>query len=227
MRVFKTMLLSFLLSGASHANASLISVSSHFFQDKFANGGYVSGFFRGTDLNGDGRILSASPFLSAFTGVDISNELDYAEITFTDTGTSLGSQTLIYDKTVADVFSTQNFFFGFAYNIGSGSIGDEDDEGFSFSPFAPSTNYLLGALFLSLFIDSLIGVDVSDFGSCNGTSLCAAVLELAPDSSNPAGIRTVSQNLSSARVSVSEPSALGMMIILFGWLALRKCKQVA
>ncbi len=227
MRPIKILLFTCLLGSALHANASLISVATYFSQDSFSNGGSVTGFFRGTDLNGDGILLSSSPFISAFTGVALSNELEYAEITFSGTGTSLGSQTLIYDKSVADVFAPQNFFFGFSFNIGSGTIGDEDNEGFSFSPFAPSTNYLLGAVFKSLFIDSLNNVDVGQFGSCDGILFCGAILELVPDANSPSGIATYSQSLSAARVSVDEPSAMGVMLMLFGIVALRKCRALS
>lgn len=227
MRLIKIVLFTCLFGAAMQANASLVSVTTYFSQDSFSNGGSVTGYFRGTDLNGDGRLLSSSPFISAFTGVALSNELEYAEITFSGTGTSLGSQTLIYDKSVADVFAPQNFFFGFSFNIGSGTIGDEDNEGFSFSPFAPSTNYLLGAVFRSLFIDSINNVDASQFGSCDGIRFCGAILELVPDANSPSGIATFSQSLSVAIVSVSEPSVMGLMLMLFGFFALRKCREFA
>jgi hypothetical protein len=196
-----------------HSQSAIVSVEEHFFQGGFAGGGFVSGFFRGTDEDGDGRIYSASNFFGRF-GLPKSNEVDYAELTFSNLGTSLGSQTFVYDKNIADVDDPANMFFAFAYNIGSGTIGDEANEGISFSPFAPSTNYLLGEAFLPLFIDSLAEEDRSSFGSCDGINNCGAVLELVIDG----GLKTVSQNLSASLVNVSAPASLGIISIALLWL---------
>lgn len=226
MKTFKYIIVLALITGAFNSHGSLITVESSFSQGGFAGGGSISGFFRGTDLNGDGQLSSVSPFVSMLTGAAQSNELEYLELVFTGLGTSLGAQTLIYDKSVADVTAFPNFFFGFAYNIGSSSIGDEDNEGISFSPFAPSTNYVLGALFSNLFITSISGVDPTMFGSCNGINYCAAVLELFPDSNAPDGIVTVSQNLTSARVSVPEPSTIALMFLFLVALTKRHWKTL-
>ncbi|MEM1144343.1 MAG: hypothetical protein AAGI88_17310 [Pseudomonadota bacterium] len=216
-----------LIGLASGASASMVSVESYFFQDGFVGGGSISGFFRGTDIDGDGQIYTAAIPISIFTGLPVGNELDYAEITFDGFGTTLGEQTLTYDKSVLSVldladptnpFSNPFSFFAFAFNIGGSSIGDEENEGFSFSPFAPSTNYLLGNLFEDVFLTSIAGVDSSSFGSCDGIRSCAAVLELVPDSSAPDGIRTVSQNLSSSTVSVRRVPEPGTFALLFASL---------
>lgn len=210
------------------AQSALESVETYFSQDGFDGGGSISGFFKGTDLDGNGQIYAASPFISSILGLPIGNELDYAEVTFNNLDTSLGAQTIIYDKSTADIFDVSNFFFGFAYNIGSGTIGDESNEGISFSPFAPSTNYLLGEAFLGLFIESIAMEDRDNFGTCNGINFCGAVLELAPDSDSESGITTVSQNLSAAIVSVSAPTTLIYLcifsiLILFNRFSRKNC----
>lgn len=207
-----------LLLVVSQTQAMSVTVESRFYQGGFDGGGSISGFFRGTDLDGDGQIYAASPFLSSILSVPFGNELDYAELTFTNMGTTLGAQTLVYDKSVADVSDMSNFFFGFAYNIGGGVFGDESNEGMSFSPFAPSTNYLLGEAFLGLFIDSIDPADQASFGACNGINACAAVLELVPDATSTSGIRTFSQNLSSSVVNVSGPLTFGLFSFVLLWL---------
>ena len=206
-----------LLVAIPSAYSAVITVESHFYQGGFSGGGSISGFFRGKDLDGDGQLYAASPFLSSILDIPVGNELEYAELTFNNLGTSLGAQTLVYDKNVADIFDFSNFFFGFAYNIGSASFGDEANEGFSFSPFAPSTNYLLGEAFIDLFIGSIAEEDRASFGSCNGINNCGAVLEIVPDSTGVDGIRTVSQNLSSSAVSVSSPNSLALIALFFLW----------
>ena len=215
--MFKSIIIvTLMLLATTPAKSALVTAEAHFFQDGFSGGGSVTGFFRGTDLDGDGQIYAASPTLNMFLGIPVGNELDYAEITFNGLGTTLGAQTIIYDRNQADIFNPINTFFGFAYNIGSGIIGDEANEGISFSPFAPSTNYLLGEAFLGLFINSIAEADRSSFGTCDGINNCGAVLELVFDPNN--GLTTVSQNLSSSIVNVPEPTALGFLLLFPVWL---------
>ena len=224
MKTFKYLIASVLLGGACASHAGLITIESQFSQHGFAGGGSISGYFRGTDKNGDGQITTVSDFVSNFSDFDVSNELEYAEITFNDLGTTLGNQTLIYD---GNIDSPLNFFFGFAYNIGSGFIGDEANEGISFSVFAPSTNYVLGEAFKNLFVGAISGIDPTSFGACDGTNYCSAVLELEPDPADPRRYLTVSQNLSTGLVAVPEPDVLALfcLAILGMYAKSRKCKR--
>ena len=158
-----------------------------FTQDGYASGGTVSGFFQGRDANGDGQIYALSRGLSGFLGLDFGNELEYAQVTFSGFGTTPSPVVLTYDKSVADMEAFQNLFMAFAYNVDGGSLGDDLDEGWSLSFFAPSFNYQLGERFKSFWANPLPNPQWGACGVATPPDVCAGLVEYIPDA-NPTGV---------------------------------------
>lgn len=215
MKTLKILFTSALLFAASNIHASLIEGS--FSQDGFEGGGSISGYFKGTDADLDGQIRTVGLF-ATFINPTLQqvNELEYAEITFSGFNSTQGDHTLIFDGALAAVNPFYRRFFSFAYNIGSGEIGDEANEGMSFAVGAPSTNYVLGELFADIFLPDidLTTPEANTFGSCNGINVCGAVLEFILVGQNR--IETVFQSLSKGSVGVvSAPASLSLLLLAF------------
>lgn len=190
-----------ILAGAAQlALAQGQTVTYEFSQTGFSTGGSVSGFFRGTDLDGDGRIYAVSRAISDIFGLPFGNELDYAEVTFTGFGDTPGARTVVYDKSAADMESPRNFFMAFAYNLDGGPIGDQPNEGVSLSVFSPSTNYNMGEAFSFVFANE----SSSQIGSCGVAASCGLVISLVPDDTTEIGARVTFEDFSGEPVVGSE-----------------------
>lgn len=199
MKILTLLLLALAISSVSQqTQASMISYK--FSQDGFEGGGSVSGFFRGTDLNNDGRIYAASATINSALGLPFGNELDYAEVTFSGFGATPGPSTIIYDKSVADMNAFQSTFWAFAYNLDGGELGDEENEGLSFSTFSPSTNLYLGSAFLPVFQNEAS----REVGVCDGVMLCSAILGYEPDADSPIGAVVTYENYTSEKLRLSQ-----------------------
>lgn len=175
------------------------TVTFRFSQSGFGSGGSVSGFFRGTDLDGDGRIYAASSAVAQFTGLPFGNELDYAEVTFSGFGDQPGPTTVVYDKSVEDMESPRNTFMALAYNIDGGPWGDDPDEGASLAIFSPSTNYNMGQAFRAVF-DPSPGTD-QPVGACGSGQACGLVISFVPDDTADIGAVVSFQDFSSTPVT--------------------------
>lgn len=199
------------------------------FSQTFEDGASVTGQFRGTDTDGDGRLYSASRLFEIFTTppgggdplIPFGNEFEFLEITFTGfSWLTTGPLTQTYDKSVADMDAFENAFKAFAYNLDGGPLGDDPDEGISFgvqvSPESPrSTSYALGQPFAFAWNDYLD----PDIGAC-GSGPCGAVFESEFAEGAP-GFVVISQALSSASVSTSRVPLPGVFwLIASGVVAL-------
>ncbi|WP_018983183.1 hypothetical protein [Salinimonas chungwhensis] len=212
-----------LLSSLCLSNSFAAPITFEFSQTGFSSGGSVHGYFRGTDLDNDGRIYASSLLSEMVTGTPFGNELDYAEVTFTGFGTTQGPQTLIYDKSVADMNSFENAFMAIAYNIDGGALGDDANEGLSLSVFSPSTNFWLGNEFVHIFSQ----YTAQNVGICDGLSICGAVLEFIPGpdpiNDDPVLIFQDYTTQSATLTNVPGPSSIGLFLFaFFALLAVRK-----
>lgn len=178
------------------------TVTHDFSQTGFSGGGSISGVFRGTDLDGDGRIYAVSRTISDLFEVPFGNELDYAEVTFTGFGDLPGETTVVYDKSVADMEDGRNTFMAFAYNLDGGPLGDDADEGISLSVFSPSTNYNAGNAFDFVY-SSQTGTTL---GTCGVAEFCGLVISLVPDEDSPIGASVTFTDFSGSPVTGSTRS---------------------
>jgi hypothetical protein len=160
---------------ASHALAEQVSIQ---FSQSYPGGGTVTGLLVGEDLDGDGRLYSVAPGLADEVGVTPGgDEVTYASVTIRGV---LGEPvTNVFDASVADINDSSNFFWGFAYNLDGGPLGDDLNEGVSFAPLAPSTSYVAGALFASAFTPVVIPDPI---GACGNEAeiACSALITLDP-----------------------------------------------
>lgn len=223
MKTFKYLFVCAFLLAASVCNASIIT--GHFSQDGFDGGGTITGYFKGQDFDGDGQIRTVR-FFSNFLNpaLPLIDEVLYAEITFSGFATSQGDHTIVFDGAIAASNPFYRPFFSLAYNVGSREIGDEENEGMSFSIFAPSTNYVMGELFDFLILPDidLTSPVANTWGSCNGINVCGAVVEFIPGAV-PNTIETVFQSLSKSSVSVvSEPTALSFFLLTIACVAFKR-----
>lgn len=200
MKTLKKAFLGTALAGCVQLSwAQPAEVTMEFSQAGFSTGGSISGFFRGTDLDGDGRIYAVSRAISNIFGLPFGNELEYAEVTFTGFGDTPGDRTVVYDKSVADMESPVNFFMAFAYNLDGGPIGDQPNEGMSLSVFSPSTNYNIGEAFSFVFANEAS----SQIGTCGVAALCGLVISLVPDDTTDIGARVTFEDFSGSPVAGS------------------------
>jgi hypothetical protein len=160
---------------ASSALAETVSVQ---FSQSYPGGGTVTGLLVGEDLDGDGRLYAVAPGMAGFLGIEpASGEVTYASVRIEGL---LGQPVAnIFDASVADLEDDSNFFWGFAYNLDGGPIGDDPDEGLSFAPLAPSTSYTLGELFAPAITGSGIPDAIGPCGNPEG-DICSAVTTLDP-----------------------------------------------
>ncbi|MEE4204420.1 MAG: hypothetical protein V2I45_12385 [Halieaceae bacterium] len=220
-----------LISGASLSWGQGQTVTFQFTQTGFSNGASISGYFRGTDLDGDGRIYAVSRTISDIFELPFGNELDYAQVTFNGFGDLPGATTVVYDRLVADMESPANTFMALAYNLDGGAFGDDPNEGVSLSVFSPSTNYNMGNAFSFIFSNEAS----QTIGACDGSSApCGLVISLVPDQNSPIGAAVTFEDFSSEpvqRVSrsaqpVPVPTefsiAIGLAIALLGSVYLRR-----
>lgn len=234
MRFFQRVLLGLLLAGsASLSWGQAQTVTFQFTQTGFSNGASVTGYFRGTDLDGDGQIYAVSRTISDLFGLPFGNELDYAEVTFRGFGDLPGSTTVVYDKLVADMENPANTFMALAYNLDGGAFGDDPNEGVSLSVFSPSTNYNMSNAFSFVFSNEVS----QTIGACDGSTVCGLVVSLVPDAASPIGASVTFEDFSSEPVQrvrrsaqpVPVPTefsiAIGLAIALLGSLYLRRRKR--
>nr|WP_136250825.1 hypothetical protein [Ningiella ruwaisensis] len=230
------------------SNAAIMPVKFEFSQDGFYSYNFdengllvqgelleasISGFFTGKDLDGDGQLYARSRLASdpPLNYGPFGNELITAEVTFSGFGTSAGPQTIVYDKNGTDPFgnpsdmnSLFSAFMGIAYNLDGGPLGDTEDEGVSFSLFAPSTNFTLGSLF-SPYWSEPNWLGAANTGVCDGTLFCGAVFEAFP-ADTPDGARAVApfylstNALQIEQVAVPAPTLFGLLAGVFGGLVL-------
>lgn len=163
------------LAAALAGGPALAEKSSFQFSQVFPDGGQIDGFVIGEDLDGDGRLYSMASFIGDFLGQPAGDEVDYMIVHFRNfQGRSF---TEVYDKSVAGIEDDANVFMGVAYNLDGGPLGDDENEGLSLAPLAPSTSYIMGPLFTPA---SAVGREA--YGPCgNAESLpCADVLTLNP-----------------------------------------------
>jgi len=160
---------------ATSAQAEQVSIQ---FSQTYPGGGTVTGILIGEDLNDDGRLYSVSPPLADALGLESGDsEVIYASVRIEDV---LGrTVTNVFDASVADIDDPSNFFWGFAYNLDGGALGDEADEGVSFAPLAPSTTYVAGPLFAPAFTPSVIPDAISTCGNAQEIA-CSALITLDP-----------------------------------------------
>src|SRR6056297_2830478 len=160
---------------ASNALAEQVSIQ---FSQTYPGGGTVTGLLVGEDLDDDGRLYTVAPGLADEVGVPASSgEITYASVTIR--GVLGETITNVFDASVADINDSTNFFWGFAYNLDGGPLGDDLNEGVSFAPLAPSTSYLAGALFASAFTPVVIPDPI---GACGNEAeiACSALITLDP-----------------------------------------------
>ncbi|MEE4202156.1 MAG: hypothetical protein V2I45_00895 [Halieaceae bacterium] len=231
MQFFQRVLLGLLLAGsASLSWGQAQTVTFQFTQTGFSNGASVTGYFRGTDLDGDGQIYAVSRTISDLFGLPFGNELDYAEVTFRGFGDLPGATTVVYDKLTADMENPANTFMALAYNLDGGAFGDDPNEGVSLSVFSPSTNYNMGNAFSFVFSNEVS----QTIGACDGSAVCGLVVSLVPDAASPIGASVTFEDFSSEPVQrvrrsaqpVPVPTefsiAIGLAIALLGSLYLRR-----
>jgi len=168
-----------LLSGgtllASNVLAEQVSIQ---FSQTYPGGGTVTGLLVGEDLNGDGRLYSVAPGLAGELGIEPGgDEVTYASVRIE--GVLGETVTNVFDASVADIEDNSNFFWGFAYNLDGGPLGDDADEGVSFAPLAPSTSYVVGQLFGPAFSPSVIPDPIRVCGNDEGFA-CSAIVTLEP-----------------------------------------------
>ena len=160
---------------ASNALAEQVSIQ---FSQTFPDGGTVTGILIGEDLNDDGRLYSVAPGLADFVGVEAGgSEVTYASVRIE--GVLGQTVTNVFDASVADINDASNFFWGFAYNLDGGAVGDEANEGLAFAPLAPSTSYNLGPLFAPAITPIVIEEPIGACGNAEGIA-CAALTTLNP-----------------------------------------------
>jgi len=158
-------------------NALAEQVSIQFSQT-FPGGGTVTGLIVGEDLNGDGRLYSVASPLADFLGIEGGGEeVTYASVRIE--GVLGQTVTNVFDASVADINDPSNFFWGFAYNIDGGTIGDDPDEGLAFAPLAPSTSYIVGELFSPAFGNDFFNTPLTTCGLVDD-NICAGIATLDP-----------------------------------------------
>ena len=174
----------FIAGGALLASNALAEQVSIQFSQTYPDGGTVTGLLVGEDLDGDGRLYSVAPGLANFVGITAGGEeVTYASVRIEDV---LGQTvTNVFDASVAGIEDDSNFFWGFAYNLDGGPIGDDPDEGLSFAPLAPSTSYTAGALFAPAISGPVIPDPIGTCGNEAGDA-CSAITTLNPVDPFPA-----------------------------------------
>jgi len=160
---------------ASSALAEQVSIQ---FSQTYPGGGTVTGLLVGEDLDGDGRLYSMNPFIGNELGQPPGDEVSYASVRIEGV---LGKPvSVVFDASVGDGINDQaNAFFGFAYNLDGGPLGDDENEGVSFGPLAPSTSYFAGELFEPAVSPSVISDPVRICGNADGFA-CSAIITLNP-----------------------------------------------
>lgn len=158
---------------APHALAETVSIQ---FSQTYPGGGTITGLLVGEDLDGDGRLYSMNPFLGDTVGQPPGDEVTYASVRIEDV---LGQPVnVVFDDSVGDgIDDSANSFFGFAYNLDGGALGDDADEGVSFGPLAPSTSYFAGPLFATAA--EPLGTSLVSCGQGEDAP-CSAILTLNP-----------------------------------------------
>ena len=160
---------------AGNALAEQVSIQ---FSQTYPGGGTVTGLLVGEDLDGDGRLYSMNPFIGSELGQPSGDEVTYASVRIEGV---LGEPvSVVFDASVGDGINDQaNAFFGFAYNLDGGPLGDDENEGVSFGPLAPSTSYFAGALFEPAVSPSVISDPIRVCGNADGFA-CSAIITLEP-----------------------------------------------
>jgi len=160
---------------ASNALAEQVSIQ---FSQTYPGGGTVTGLLVGEDLDGDGQLYSVAPGLAGFLGLPEGEpEVTYASVRIE--GVLGQTVTNVFDASVAPITDDSNFFWGFAYNLDGGPLGDDENEGVSFAPLAPSTSYTAGALFSAAVSGSVIQDTLGTCGNEDGNP-CSAITTLDP-----------------------------------------------
>ena len=165
---------------AGQALAEQVSIQ---FSQTYPGGGTVTGLLVGEDLDGDGRLYSMNPFIGGELGQPPGDEVTYASVRIEGV---LGEPvSVVFDASVGDGIDDQaNAFFGFAYNLDGGPLGDDENEGVSFGPLAPSTSYFAGALFEPAVSPSVISDPIRVCGNADGFA-CSAIITLEPEDPFP------------------------------------------
>ncbi len=163
------------LAFAGPAAAEEVSIQ---FSQTYPNGGTVTGLIVGEDLDGDGQLYTVAPGLAGFLGLPEGEaEVTYASVRIE--GVLGQTITNVFDASEAPITDDANFFWGFAYNLDGGPLGDDPDEGVSFGPLAPSTSYVAGALFASAWSPDPVAEPIGACGNENGDA-CSAIVTLDP-----------------------------------------------
>lgn len=186
-------------------------ITGQFTQRGFDDGGRVRVRFWGRDTDGDGVLYSMSGFLAANlplfdpesdgAPLPVGNEFIRVELTLLDVF-GIPRVRQVFDERETPIDLTPNFgptaFFGFVYNIGSGRMSDEANEGISFAPLAPSISYVTGELFRFL-----LGPESPQLLSCAPGSgeVCGAVQQLKP---GPTGLDLINETYSDKRIKVKQ-----------------------
>ncbi len=212
-RLFAAAMLAILAAGPAAADDldGEDVIAGQFIQRGFDGHGKVKVRFWGRDLDGDGRLYSMSGFLatnlpffdpsSDGTPWPVGNEFIRVEVTFCDFF-GLPKFQQVFDERETPIDQTPNFgptaFYGFAYNLDRGRIGDDADEGISLSPLAPSVAYVTGELFRYL-----LGPASPELRTCKPGSdtVCAGVQQL---NLTPTGIDVVNEAYSNRRINVKK-----------------------
>jgi hypothetical protein len=149
----------------------------------FASGGVATGSFAGIDRDGDGRLYSASPLWGFVHGLPFGDEFTRASVSFRGFD-DFDDFTQSWDASVTPIDSLPSSFFGFAYDLDGGDLGDGALEGISFAPFSPSVSLIVGPLFSVGFTEVGEYFDEA-FTVCGTGFACGGVLGLDPDPDNP------------------------------------------
>jgi hypothetical protein len=175
-----------------------------FTQRGFEKGAKVRVRMWGRDDNGDGILYSMSGFLAMILPGPMTmgpgNEFIRVEAEFINFfGIPRFKQ--VWDERETPILQEPGpgttMFFGFSYNLDGGMIGDDPNEGVSFSPLAPSVTYTMGELF-----QTILGPGFTELFSCGQEgSVCAAVTQLnaIPE---PPGFELVNEAYSNDQIYV-------------------------
>jgi len=170
-----------------------------FEQDGFDGGASIHGTISGRDLDGDGRIYSASPPVSGALGVPTGDEVVFAQVEIL--GVEPQPIRNVQDLITDPIDSFAAFFFLASVNVAGDQLGDEPGEGLSIAPFSPSTSVVIGDAASPIFFPSF---DDEELTTCGDDALgCSALVSLVPDAEAESGARLVGLQRSSAPVALT------------------------
>ena len=162
-------------------------------------GASIRGTISGRDLEGDGKIYSASPPVSGALGVPAGDEVVFAQVEIL--GVEPQPIRNVQDLITDPIDSLAAFFFYASVNVAGSELGDEPSEALSISPFSPSTSVIIGEAASPIFFPSFVDEPITTCG--DETLGCSALVSLVPDADEPTGARLVGLQRSSEPVALT------------------------